>query len=171
MQHIILHINEFLPPANEVCEGYIFTPVSQSFCSQEGYLSRYTPRQVHPPWAGTPPLGRYTPWAGTPPRQVHPPPDTPWAGTSPQAGTPPGRYTTRQVHPPGRYLLGRHTPRMQVNTPQAGTHTPGRSLPQSGAVHAGFHLKSHHIHKLLFISILTQREIQWYRTINGLLYT
>ena len=26
----------FLPPANEVCEGYVFTPVCQSFCSQEG---------------------------------------------------------------------------------------------------------------------------------------
>ena len=25
-----------LPPANEVCEGYVFTPVSQSFCSQGG---------------------------------------------------------------------------------------------------------------------------------------
>ena len=26
----------FLPPANEVCEGYVFTPVCQSFCSQGG---------------------------------------------------------------------------------------------------------------------------------------
>ena len=25
-----------LPPANEVCEGYVFTPVGQSFCSQGG---------------------------------------------------------------------------------------------------------------------------------------
>ena len=25
-----------LPPANEVCEGYVFTPVCQSFCSQGG---------------------------------------------------------------------------------------------------------------------------------------
>ena len=24
----------FLPPANEVCEGYVFTPVCQSFCSR-----------------------------------------------------------------------------------------------------------------------------------------
>ena len=24
-----------LPPANQVCEGYVFTPVSQSFCSRE----------------------------------------------------------------------------------------------------------------------------------------
>ena len=26
----------FLPPANEVCEGYVLTPICQSFCSQEG---------------------------------------------------------------------------------------------------------------------------------------
>ena len=26
----------FLPPANEVCEGYVFTPVCQSFCFQAG---------------------------------------------------------------------------------------------------------------------------------------
>ena len=30
----------FLPPANEVCEGYVFTPVCQSFCSRgEGSAS------------------------------------------------------------------------------------------------------------------------------------
>ena len=27
------HLSWFLPPANEVCEGYVFTPVCQSFCS------------------------------------------------------------------------------------------------------------------------------------------
>ena len=27
-----------LPPANEVCEGYVFTPVCQSFCSGGGGL-------------------------------------------------------------------------------------------------------------------------------------
>ena len=27
----------FSPPANVVCEGYVFTPVCQSFCSQGGY--------------------------------------------------------------------------------------------------------------------------------------
>ena len=55
------------------------------------------PGQVHTPWAGTPPMGRYThtlggtsPQAGTHPGQVHPP----WAGThTPQVGTPPARYT------------------------------------------------------------------------------
>ena len=47
--------NPLLPPANEVCEGYVFTCVCLS-----------TPWQVHPP-------GRYTPCAGTPLGQVHPP--------------------------------------------------------------------------------------------------
>ena len=49
-----------LPPANEVCEGYVFTPVCQSFCSQGGGV----PRQVQPPTS---------PRVGTPPGQVHPP--------------------------------------------------------------------------------------------------
>ena len=30
----------FLSPANEVCEGYVFTPVCQSFCSQAGVHGR-----------------------------------------------------------------------------------------------------------------------------------
>ena len=29
----------YLPPANEVCEGYVFTPVCQSFCSQRGCMA------------------------------------------------------------------------------------------------------------------------------------
>ena len=62
--HTILH-NQFLPPANEVCKGYVFTPVCQSFCSHGGeYLGRYTPGQVHP-------SGRYTPMAGTPPLAMY----------------------------------------------------------------------------------------------------
>ena len=32
-----VHNSIFLPPANEVCEGYVFTPVCQSFCSQGGH--------------------------------------------------------------------------------------------------------------------------------------
>ena len=63
----------FLPPANEVCEGYVFTRVCHSVHGGVGgeYLGRhppgrYTLRQVHPPQAVHPPQ-RYTPWAGTPP--------------------------------------------------------------------------------------------------------
>ena len=29
-----IHGFTYLPPANKVCEGYVFTPVCQSFCSQ-----------------------------------------------------------------------------------------------------------------------------------------
>ena len=48
-----------LPPANEICEGYVFTPVCQSFCSQEGCVRQcmlgYTPLQEQtPPRADTP---------------------------------------------------------------------------------------------------------------------
>ena len=59
------YFKSLLPSANEVCEGYVFTTVCQSFCSQGGST-----------WAVTP--GRYTLRAGTLPGQVHP--------------LPPGRY-------------------------------------------------------------------------------
>ena len=82
-----------LPAANEVCEGYVFTPVCQSFCSQGG-----VPGQVHPQ-AGTPPSqvdppGRYTPQAGTPSGQVHPQPQC-MLGYGQQAG---GTHPTG-IHP------------------------------------------------------------------------
>ena len=62
-------VSKFLPPANKVCEGYVFTGVCLSTGGE--YLGKYTSRQVHPlgkvyPRAGTPP-GRYLPGAGTPP--------------------------------------------------------------------------------------------------------
>ena len=44
-----------LPPANEGCEGYVFTHVCQSFCSQ----GVYTPLGRHP-WTDTPPLDRHS---------------------------------------------------------------------------------------------------------------
>ena len=34
--HVSAQLDLFLPPANEVCEGYVFTCVCQSFCSQGG---------------------------------------------------------------------------------------------------------------------------------------
>ena len=90
-----------LPPANEVCKGYVFTRICLStgrggVPGQVRPPSRYIPRQVHPlsrytPQSGTPP------WAGTPPSgQVHP---LPGRYTPLQAGTPP----SRQIHPLGRY--------------------------------------------------------------------
>ena len=36
---IVISFGLFLPPANEVCEGYVFTPVCQSFSSQGGAWS------------------------------------------------------------------------------------------------------------------------------------
>ena len=44
----------YLPPVNEVCEGYVFTPVCQSFCSPPAGTPQVHPWQVHP-LAGTPP--------------------------------------------------------------------------------------------------------------------
>ena len=114
---------DLLPPANEVCKGYVFTGV----CLSTGGSI----------WAGTPP-GRY-PLAGTSPWQVHPPGRytplgrySPWAGT-PQAGTPPGRYplagTAPQADTPP---VGRYTPLPGRYTPQAGT-PPGRYTPSHSA--------------------------------------
>ena len=42
-----------LPPGNEVCEGYVFTPVCQSFCSQaEGCLPQCMLGHTHNPLLG-----------------------------------------------------------------------------------------------------------------------
>ena len=96
--------NRYLPTANEVCEGYVFTgflSVHRGGSTLEGtprgeYLGRY-------PQASTPP-GRYTPLAGTPPL---------------------GRYPLRQVHPPGQVCpLGRYIP--------PGWYIPGQVPPQAG---------------------------------------
>ena len=37
----------YLPPANEVCEVYVFTPVCQSFCSQGGRGCAWLPGGMH----------------------------------------------------------------------------------------------------------------------------
>ena len=52
----IIYTNTYLPPANEVCEGYVFTSV----CPQEGSAS------VHAGIAD-PPGTRHTPLEQTPP--------------------------------------------------------------------------------------------------------
>ena len=38
----------YLPPANEVSEGYVFTPVCQSFCSRWGAGSASRGICIHP---------------------------------------------------------------------------------------------------------------------------
>ena len=65
----------FLPPANEVCEGYVFTPVCQSFCSRGGgclpqCMMGYTPLpgSRQPPGKQTTPAPRKQ----TPPKADHP---------------------------------------------------------------------------------------------------
>ena len=107
-------ITSLLPPANEVCKGYVFTPVCQSFCSQGGYLGRCTPRGRYTPpgQVHCPPRGRYTPLGRYTPRQVH---HSPWQVHPPWAGKPLG-----QVHPPA----GTHLPRQ--------VHPPGQVHPQAG---------------------------------------
>ena len=128
-----------LPPANKVCEGYVFTRV----CLSTGglYLGRYPPQdqgntpgpgtplwdQVHP-WAGTPgqvhPQTRYNPWAGTP-SQVHPPgPGTPnRPGTHPEQVPPRTKCPPRTRCPPDMY------------TPRPGTPPPGPCTTPWDQVH------------------------------------
>ena len=108
-----------LPPANEVCEGCVFTRVCLSWagtpragtphkgyvlhvsvCPRGGeYLGRHTPQRlcftrVCLSTGGGEYLGRYTPRAGTPPRQVHPPGAVHAGRFGQQAGS---------THPTGMY--------------------------------------------------------------------
>ena len=89
-----------LPSANEVCEGYVFTPVCQSFCSQGVCLSACwdTPQDQAPPRADIPP-GPGTPQSRQPPRTRHPPRTR---NTTPQSRQPPGADTPPGAdNPPG----------------------------------------------------------------------
>ena len=94
--HERLHVCcSFLPLANEVCEGYVFTPVCQSFCSQGWSIWTGTPRNRSSK-PGTPPR------PGTPPGdQVHPP------GTryTPAGAVHAGRYGQQAsgTHPTGMH--------------------------------------------------------------------
>ena len=84
-----LSMHLFLPPANKVCESYVFTGVC---LSTGGYLP-----PLHagiPPWADTP-------WVDTPLGR-HPPGQTPLLADIPRADTPLGR------HAPGRPSGGTH---------------------------------------------------------------
>ena len=76
----------FLPSANVVCEGYVFTPVCQSFCSQGGSASVHAgsrhPPGPDPPGTDTPPGNRHPPWDQTLPGSRHPPWQTATAADS-----------------------------------------------------------------------------------------
>ena len=76
----------FLPPANEVCEGYVMLGyVFTGVCLSTGGCLPHCMLGYTPPWAGTHPLGR------------HPPGQTP---PTPCPDTPLGR------HPPAQCMLG-----------------------------------------------------------------
>ena len=75
-----------LPPANEVCEGYVFTPVCQSFCSRGKVC-------LSACWD-----------SGPPKEQTHPRADTPQSRHPP--GADPYSPLSRHPHPPPRCMLG-----------------------------------------------------------------
>ena len=93
-----------LPPANEFCEGYVFTPVCQSFCSQGGALQapRPTPRgEVEGSGLGGSP-GPHPRGVSRPtPRGVSKP--TPRGSRGPHLGGSPGSH---QRGSPGPHLEG-----------------------------------------------------------------
>ena len=78
-----------LPPANEVCEGYVFTRVCHSV-HKAGSAPVHAEMHTHPPGPEADTLWdqRQTPWDQ---RQAPPPSQVPEAGTpptGPEAGTP-----------------------------------------------------------------------------------
>ena len=109
-------MKQFLPPANVVCECYIFTPVCDSVnggCLPEGGVWDTPPRQTPPP--GRHPLGRH-PQADTPPGRHLP------LSRHPQADTPPGQTPLGQTPladtPQADTPLGLSTPPRTKYTPQ-----------------------------------------------------
>ena len=65
-------IRQFLPPANEVCEGYVFTRVCHSVHGEEGVClsARWN---TTPLWSRHPPPEQTTPDPLLPSRSRHPP--------------------------------------------------------------------------------------------------
>ena len=140
----------YLPPLNEVCEGYVFTGV----CSVHmGGVSAPLHAGIHTPQADTP-WQTPTPSGQTPPRKTppgrhppplgrHPPPlgrHPPPSGQAPLRQTPPGR------HPPplGRYPLADTHPiwadthPLWADTQPLWADTPWQT-PTPCLVHAGIH--------------------------------
>ena len=96
-----LYEGSLLPPANEVCEGCVFTHVCQSFCSRGGWVCPIACWDT-PPWDQR----QAPPWDQ---RQTHPPGTRgrpPWdqRQTNPIPGPEEGPPGTR--HPPAQYMLG-----------------------------------------------------------------
>ena len=102
----------YLPPANEACEGYVFTGVFLSTRGAGLPLVPGGPATHTHPWADTPhPSGQ------TPPRQT------------PPGQTPPGRHT-----PPGQTPSPRQTHTHPGQTP------PLTAGIRPHPVHAGIHI-------------------------------
>ena len=93
--HFYNRLNTLLPPANVVCESYVFTGV----CLSTGGVSQQgDPWEGGTPRQGDPPAGR-PPWQGDPPEGGPPGRKTPHP--PPWKEAPPGRETPRQGdHPP-----------------------------------------------------------------------
>ena len=133
----------FLPPANEVCEGYVFTPVCHSV---HRAVSASVHAGIHTPWEQTSPQEQTpaTPSADTPrsrhppePQSRHPPEQTApsRANNAPKEKTPP-----EQTPPPPRADTppqSRHPRR--ADTPPCAVHA-GRYGQQAGGTHpTGMH--------------------------------
>ena len=127
--------SKFLPPANEVREGNVFTPVCQSFCSQGGvwlWVQRGASRSRGCTSPGHIPPGHTSSWLH-PHRHTHTPvthlPDhTPLV-------TPPGHthtlntpwIHTHHKHPLDTHSLWTHTP---GHFPRTHTHPLEHPTPQ-----------------------------------------
>ena len=131
---MVWYKDRLLPPANVVCEGYVFTgvclstggggsPIKETPSGRRHPPGRETP---HPP-AGRPPVGRppdrETPWQGEHPKQRDPP-----GRRHPPAGRPP---TPQQGDPPVGRPLGRENP-LAGRTPPAGRPPQEGGTPQQG---------------------------------------
>ena len=108
-----------LPPANVVCEGYVFTGV----CLSTGGVSREggTPQKEASPWQGVPP----------PPGRRHPPGmENPPEGGTPLARRPPGRRHPPARRPPPHPLEGGTPP--EGGIPWQGDPPPQKKHPLEG---------------------------------------
>ena len=125
-----------LPPANVVCEGYVFTGVCLSTvgeglpqCMLGDPPTRETPLN---PLPGRPPLpGDHLP--GRPPPGRHPCQGDPLPGRPPLAGRPPARETPHQEDTPARETPLPGRPPLQAHT-QGGKlrGIRSRSTPKGG---------------------------------------
>ena len=111
-----------LPPANVVCEGYVFTGVCLSMGGGK-----------ENPWQGDPP-GKETPWQGDPPWQGEPlGKEPPWQG-APLARRPPSKETPLTRGPPGKETPARRPP---LARGPPGKETPWQGDPPTGRPQAG----------------------------------